>query len=161
MREIYLESQAKPVAERILESWGALELPVPLFPFGTRADIPEINAYDVVFGGKSWTDISETTCANNRAALSFFTSRGLAYYIPAFLVASLRNWDVLVDVLETLSSEYTRLELISRFYEFSHEEMCLLREYLSMIAHRCHDDSDLRTLLESAEFTIGRIEPAN
>lgn len=54
---------------------------------------PEIFAINRDFQGRSWLDITATTCIGHSDALCMLDSKPLKYFLPAFLVAALEQPD--------------------------------------------------------------------
>lgn len=89
------------------------------------------------FGGAPWASIPHETIMSNRQCVYFLTDEAIHYYLPAFVVASLREvrdlphgWDITGDTLQAItwiSREFSWVRLSS-------DQRTALGHYLSHLS---------------------------
>lgn len=75
-----------------------------VIPVRNSMDLEAIELRDV-FRGKNWNEISTELLLSGHAALVYFTPVGFRFYLPAFMLATLFNWDTADIVPESLILE--------------------------------------------------------
>lgn len=114
--------------------------PVPeaeeLFPAAAGGD-PEAVDYEEFYGGHRWTELTEEDLFHNRAAISFFSPVGWAYYLPAFLY-----WGVAGEDADVLSytfyalypiRPYERERVRQRIEQLTPVQQAVVREVLQCL----------------------------
>jgi len=92
--------------------------------------------------GKRWRDLQLEELVRNRESIFFMTPEALRYYIPAFLIASVRHYAdsdqipstllFLLDQLAMNNSDY-QSRFRERFESFSDSERAAIRAFLEYI----------------------------
>lgn len=101
-------------------------------------DLVEAGEFQDAFAGRDWETLSTEFLRVNCAALSYFTDRAFAYYLPAFMVASIKDWEESDIVPETvifqLIPEIAGNSDIGRFQSLTEEQRQVVNSYWKYLA---------------------------
>lgn len=81
----------KPVIEAIREAFGENEYPGDSFLQGSFEGCEPYEAIEPFKGRDSWKNIDSELLDTNYDALHFFSEAGLRFFLPAYLIADLRD----------------------------------------------------------------------
>jgi hypothetical protein len=153
--------RAEEVAEQIRRAFSAA--PYPGDNRLTQGSSLEATQVSNFLKGRRWQDLGVEELALNHESLFFMTPEAIRYYIPAFLIASVRHYDDSDKIPGTLlfflnPCAMTDSEYASRFRErfdvFDHSERGAITAFLEFLRDMHSEDFPTSTGRDEASQLI-------
>lgn len=119
-----------------------------IIPIRSPMDLEAIELLGA-FKGKRWTDLTTETLLFNHDALSYFTPAGFRYYLPAFMLASITDWDsadiipecVIFNLTAPSSTESGGIDFRDRLAVMSDQQKATIADFLEYLDKKHHHDN--------------------
>jgi hypothetical protein len=75
--------------------------------YDNNCNYPECEMLKKLFVGKLWNEITDNTLFEVRHNISFFSKEGFKYFIPAFMIATVKEFDEMDDLPDIVVGKFT------------------------------------------------------